>query len=140
MEKPLLKDPNVFPDTGVLKDALGNSYPAYEKLMSAITDETIGLDPLWTYYNDGHNWLCKIVYKKKTVIWLSVWEDCFKLGFYFNERTGPGVYDLNIPQDIKDRFTEASEGKKFKPLVIDISDEIDLDVVMKLVDYKKRIK
>jgi hypothetical protein len=139
-ERPILKDPNIFPSAEVLKDALGKSYTAYEKLMAAITDESVGLDPQWNYYKDGGAWLCKIVHKKTTVIWLSVWETGFKLAFYFNERTAPGVYDLDIPQDIKDRFTQASEGKKFKPLVLEVGEEIDMGVVMKIVEYKKKAK
>jgi hypothetical protein len=137
-EQPILKDPDIFPSAEVLKDALGISYPAYEKLMAAITDESIGLDPQWNYYKDGGAWLCKIVHKKTTVIWLSVCTDSFKLAFYFNERTAPGVYDLDIPKTIKDRFTEASEGKKFKPLVLEVGEEIDIEVVMEIVEYKKK--
>ena len=139
-ERPILKDPDIFPSADVLKDTLVKSYPAYEKLMAVITDENVGLDPQWNYYKDGGAWLCKIVHKKTTVIWLSVWEDGFKLAFYFNERTAPGVYDLDIPQAVKDRFTQASEGKKFKPLVLEVGEEIDLEVVMTIVEYKKKIK
>ena len=139
-ERPILKDPEIFPSPEVLKERMGKNYPSYEALIHAITTEDIGLDPQWTYYKDGNNWLCKIVHKKKTIIWLSVWADCFKIGLYFNERTAPGVYELDIPQDIKDSFAEAEKGKKFKPLVFEVREEIDLDVVMRLVEYKKRVK
>jgi Protein of unknown function (DUF3788) len=138
MDKPILKDESIYPSADVLSEVLGRGYPAYEELMETICREAIGLEPLWRYYKDGNAWLCKIVHKKKTIIWLSVWADCFKIGLYFNERTAPGVYELNIPQDIKDRFTQASEGKKFKPLVIEVRERIDLGVVLELVEYKKK--
>ena len=137
-DRPILNAPDIYPSADVLKKALGKSHTPYETLMAAITDEKVCLDPQWNYYKDGNNWLCKIVHKKTTVIWLSVWKTGFKLGFYFNERTAPGVYDLDIPQAIKDRFTQASEGKKFKPLILEIGEEIDMEVVMKVVEYKKR--
>lgn len=140
MERPILKDPNVTPSGDVLENVMGKNYPSFEKLIAAITTEEIGLDPQWNYYKDGGAWLCKIVHKKTTVIWLSIWEDHFKLAFYFNERTAPGVYELDIPQDIKDRFAEAEKGKKFKPLVIDVREEIELGVVLLLIEYKKKAK
>jgi hypothetical protein len=139
-EKPILKDPDIYPSAEVLKDTMGKNYPAYEKLMAVITRDDIGLIPEWRYYNDGNNWLCKITYKKKTIIWLSVWADHFKVGFYFNKKTAPGVFDLDIPQEIKDRFTEASEGKEFKLLVIDVKEGIELEVVKILIEYKKKVK
>ena len=139
-DKPILKDPNIYPSTEVLSDVLDKSYPAYEELMETICREAIGLIPEWRYYKDGNAWLCKIVHKKKTIIWLSVWADCFKIALYFNERTAPGIYELDIPQDIKDSFAKASEGKKFKPLVIEVREGVDLGVVLRLVEYKKRVK
>ena len=140
MDKPILKDETIYPSAEVLSEVLGHGYPAYEELMETICREAIGLIPEWRYYKDGNVWLCKIVHKKKTIIWLSAWVDCFKIALYFNERTAPGIYELDIPQDIKDRFTQVSEGKKFKPLVFEVREGIDLGVVLKLVEYKKRMK
>jgi len=139
-ERPILKDPDIFPSAEVLKDALGKSYAAYETLITAITDENVGLDPQWTYYKDGGAWLCKIVHKKKTVIWLSVWADHFEVVLYFNKKTAPGVYELDIPQAIKDNFAEAEKGKSFKPMVFKVREEINLSILLKVVEYKKKTK
>lgn len=138
MEKSILKDSEMYPSGEVLKKLMGRNYASYEALISAITKEQVSLDPQWIYYNDLKSWLCKIVYKKKTIIWLSVFADYFTVGFYFNNKTAPGVYDLDIPKDIKESFAEASEGKSFKPLIIEVREEIELGVVMKLVEYKKK--
>jgi uncharacterized protein DUF3788 len=67
-ERPILKDPNIYPDRDILKDALGKSFASYEALMQSITTENVGLDPQWNYYKDGGAWLCKIAHKKTTVI------------------------------------------------------------------------
>lgn len=74
METQLLRNPEILPSEEVLKDALKNSFPAYNELINAITSNTLGLLPEWHYYNDGKAWLCKVVFKKKTIFWLSVWE------------------------------------------------------------------
>jgi len=140
MERPILKDESIYPSTDVLNEVLGRGYPAYEELMDTITREEIGLIPEWRYYNDGKAWLCKIVHKKKTIIWLSIWADHFKVAFYFNKKTAPGVYDLEIPQELKDQFAETEKGKNFKPFMIEVREEIDLEVVLRLIEYKKKAK
>lgn len=94
-ERPILKDPDIFPSPDVLKDALGKSYAAYEKLMAAITTEEVALDPQWNYYKDGNAWLCKILHKKKTIIWFSVWAEHFRIVFYFNKKP-PRVFSTWI--------------------------------------------
>ena len=139
-ENPILKDESIYPSAEELKKVMGKNYASFEAFMSAVTRDDIGLIPEWRYYTDGNNWLCKITYKKKTIIWLSVWTDCFKLAFYFNERTAPGLYELDIPQEIKDRFAEASEGKKFKAMVFEAREDVDLDVLLRLIEYKKKVK
>ncbi len=128
---------DIYPSAEVLKDALGKSYVSFEKLMTTITTEEVGLEPQWNYYKDGNAWLCKIVHKKKTIIWLSVWADHFEVVLYFNKKTAPGVFDLDIPQELKDQFDKAQTGVNFKPMVFEVSEEIDLDVVLKVVEYKK---
>ena len=50
----------------------------------------------WRYYNDGKAWLCKVVNKKKTVFWLSIWEHYFKTSFYFTEKHLESIDALNI--------------------------------------------
>ncbi|ULQ60863.1 DUF3788 domain-containing protein [Brucepastera parasyntrophica] len=87
MNNQLLRDASVFPDGKILESALGKAYPVYSEFMDTITSGEYNLEPEWRYYNDGKAWLCKIQYKKKTVLWLSVWERFFKTSFFFTEKT-----------------------------------------------------
>jgi Protein of unknown function (DUF3788) len=58
-----------------MERVLGGSYSAFEELMKIITDNKYGLGAEWNYYKDGKSRLCKVCYKRKTVFWLSVWDD-----------------------------------------------------------------
>ncbi len=136
----LLRDPKVFPDPEVLKDSLREAYPVYEELMSGITGPEYGIVLEWRYYNDGKAWLCKAVYKKKTIFWLSGWDKFFKVSFYFTKATSKGVADLTIRKSIKDKLTSSKPIGKLIPLVVDVRKKEQLKDLLKVIGYKKSLK
>ena len=137
MEKPILKDPNLFPDNDLLKSILQDSYPAYEEFIARITNEDVGLNPEWIFYNDVRAWLCKISFKKKTIIWMSAQEKFFRITFYFNPKTVAHFYELPIDKALKDAAIK-SEGKKFIPVTFEIRDTSHFDDIMTIIDCKKK--
>ena len=140
METILLKDRQVFPDDNILRNTLGDSFPAYEEMMKTITGQEYGLIPQWNYYNDGKAWLCKAVFKKKTVFWLSVWDRYFKTAFYFTTRNCSGIEELDIDPDIKQTFKAAKPTGKLIPLVLKMGSNKHLPDLIKIIEYKKSLK
>lgn len=140
MEKPLLNDPSVLPSPEVLQEVLGDSYQVYEKTLAVVTSEPYGIVPEWRYYNDGKAWLCKMVFKKKTVFWLSVWDGCFKAGFYFVERHLPGIGELEIDPGIKEALAVAKPFGTLYPVTLSISTSEQLEDLLALIRYKKGLK
>jgi len=140
MEKPLLRDPQIIPTAEVLDSILGCSYPVFDELMKAIADSKYGLVVNWNYYRDGNVWLCKVVYKKKTIFWLSVWDGYFKTGFYFTEKNCSGIFELDIDEAIKIDFNNAKHIGKLIPLAINIEKSEQLKDLLVIVDYKKSLK
>jgi hypothetical protein len=140
METPLLNDAQVFPDEKVLKNAMGESYKAYEEMIGIITGADYELVPQWNYYKDGKAWLCKVGFKKKTVFWLSVWDGYFKAGFYFVERHCPGVLELDIDKSIKEEFKSKKPFGTLFPLAIEMRREEQIKDLLAVIDYKKGLK
>jgi len=140
METMLLKEPNITPNEKVLKNALGKSYAAYVEFINTITGEHFDLTTEWRYYNDGKAWLCKAQYKKKTVCWISVWDNYFKTGFYFTDKNCPGIAALDICEEIKKNFRDAKHIGKLIPLGISIKQQKQLKDVFKIVEFKKGLK
>lgn len=137
----LLKDPEIFPSDTVLKDALGDSvFSALESFRSTITNDEYGLTIEWRYYNDGKAWLAKVVHKKKTVCWLSIWDTFFKLGFYFTEKHLEAVSSLDIPETIKTDCINAPRIGKLIPMVIDVNNSDQLPYILTVVRFKKTLK
>lgn len=141
MENQLLRDSDTFPSDEVIEKALGKSYPAYKEFIATVTSPAYGLNPEWNYYKDGKAWLCKVVYKKKTVCWLSVWDGFFKVSFFFTEKTYPGVAALDIDKMLRDDFVRNKTNiGKLIPLLINVSQSEQLDNIMKIILYKRSLK
>ena len=141
METQLLKDPDVLPSANVLKNVLGNNaYEIYESFICTITGTNYGLTYEWKYYNDGKSWLCKITQKKKTIHWLSVWEGCFKIAFYFTEKHLEGIAALDISEKIKEDFSKTKPVGRLLPMLFTICQKEQLDDLLKVVSFKKSLK
>jgi hypothetical protein len=138
MESIVLKDPEVYPDKAVLQKALSGSYQAYEEFLRLIEGKEYGLVPEWRYYNDGKAWLCKVVHKKKTIFWLSVWDRYFKAGFYFTEKSGASISSLDIDPNIIKSFVNAKPIGKLIPLAFIIRESDQLKDLLKVVTYKMK--
>jgi hypothetical protein len=140
MKKPLLNDPDIFPSTEVLAETLGKSFAVFEELSNVITGSDYGLTLEWKYYHDGKAWLCKVCSAKKTIFWLSVWDGFFKTGFYFTEKTRPGVMELPIDENIKAEFAQSQSAGKLIPLSMEITKKKQLKDVLEIIRYKKGLK
>jgi len=131
-----LRDENTRPDPQTIAGALGSSWPAYEKLATEISRPPFNITFEWRWYNDGKAWLCKATAKGKTVFWLSAWDGYFKTGFYFTDKTGAGLADLEIAPAHKAAFASAKPIGKLIPLTLDIREEQDLADLLKITGYK----
>lgn len=136
MEIQLLKDPDTLPTKEIQEKVLGKKYPVFREFMNTAESEEFELKPEWRYYKDGKAWLCKITFRKKTVVWLSVWSDCFKLGFYFTEASGGGISRLKIDDSIKEFYLNHKPIGKLKPIVIEVRVKSQLVDINTLIKYK----
>lgn len=140
METILLRDQQIPPTAEVLSESLGTVYSVYEALLKAITSADFNLVVEWNYYKDGKAWLCKVSFKKKTIFWLSVWDNHFKVSFYFTEKTKGEIETLDISDQIKKDFGQSKSIGKLIPLTLMIENEEQLPDLLKIVACKKRLK
>jgi len=137
METQLLRQPEIFPSSEVLKEALGEAYNVLEDLEKLLTQEEFALTFNWHYYNDGKSWLCKVSHKKKTVFWLSVWDGFFQTSFFFLERHLEGIAALQIEEN---SYTMAKEWGKMIPVIFKIKNKKQIPGLLKMVEFKKKAK
>ena len=92
----------------------------------------------WNFYNDGKAWLCKLVHKKKTMCWISIWDRYFKTTFYFTEKNTKDICALEIDRTVKENYLSAKPFGKLKPLTIDVKSKKTLSNIYTLMKYKSR--
>lgn len=140
MEIPLLSEKEILPTNEVIEKALGERYFVFKEFIEIITNSKFGLVLEWKYYNDGKSWLCKVCYKKKTVFWLSIWNNFFKVGFYFTEKNCLEIASLDIDNKTKEEFSHSKNIGKLIPLTIKMIKKEQIDDVLKIIEYKKKLK
>lgn len=136
----LLREEATEPTEKVLENALGERlFGIYQKLTKAFAEE-FNMEWQWRYYKDGKAWLCKVAHKKKTILWLSIWNDLIKTSFYFTEKNREDIMNLNIDKKFKDAFSETKPIGKLIPLIIDIKQHEDLNDLKTIVNQKITIQ
>ncbi len=136
----LLREAEIEPTNAVLKENLGEAvFEVYKELVEGITAK-FELQYEWRFYNDGKSWLLKATHKKKTIFWLSIWEQFIKTSFYFTEKTRSRIADLPIKQGIKTNFNKAKPIGRLIPLVLDIEKKEELNDFLEIVKFKKSTK
>jgi hypothetical protein len=138
MEKPLLNNPSELPTDAVLQLVLGSAFQAYSTLMERTTE--LDLVPQWNYFKDGGAWLCKVQFKKKTVFWLSVWDNFFRVVFYFTEKTLVGMAELDIEPTLVQQLSQTAPIGKLIPMVFVVQSPEKLDDLLVVANYKKKLK
>jgi len=133
-----LSDENVYPDEGILKDVLQESYPAYCELLELF--KTNGLVHEWRYYKDGKSWLCKVQYKKNTIVWMSAWKGFVKAAIYIPAKYIETIKQLDIPEETKQRIEETKNVGKSKPCMFDITDNKVIKEFSVVMKYKMGLK
>ncbi len=135
-----LRDAEIFPSDKVLKDTLGDVYDVLESFLATITNEAYLLSFEWRYYNDGKAWLCKVQHKKKTILWLSVWEGFFKVSFFFTEKHLEAIAALDISEAIKTELASAKPVGQLIPMIFNINNASQLEELLTVVRFKKTLK
>ena len=135
-----LRDAEIFPSDRVLKDTLGDVYDVLESFLATITNEAYLLSFEWRYYNDGKAWLCKVQHKKKTILWLSVWEGFFKVSFFFTEKHLEAIAALDISEAIKTELASTKAVGRHIPMIFNINNASQLEELLTVVRFKKTLK
>lgn len=138
MESLALKDKDLFPTPELLNTVLAGSYPAYQELGEKLAASDI--NPDWRYYNDGKAWMCKLMFKKKNLGWLHVYNGHFNVTFYFMERHLQAIADLPIAETVKKEFFETKATGKLLPMTFIVTDRNNLGDVLTALEFKKSLK
>ncbi len=135
-----MTDPSVVPDDAIIKSLVGDKFALWDSVLSEAMATYSGISGEWRYYNDGKQWLFKMVLKKKTIFWASVLNDSFRVTFYFGGKYEDQVINSGIPSGLKKDFAEHKGFGKIKPVTVTLTEQADVNTVLELIGLKSKLK
>ena len=136
MEAPILKDPDQYPTEDVIFSCIGSAKKLWTSFFDYIHQNHPDFSEEWRYYNDGKNWLLKVVRKSKTVFWLSVWENAFKITFYFTDKFEETIHQSGISDELKAQFKNGRHYGKLRALSITFRNQTDIEYAKSIIAIK----
>jgi hypothetical protein len=133
-------DRDVIPTDEYVFSLLGPRKELWQKVIKTASENYPGATGGWNYYNDGKQWLYKMVFKKKTLFWARVEDDTFKVTFYFGDKAEPLIGASELPVSIKEGFKTAKRYGAIRPVSLRVSEHSDVKNVIMLMEIKNKLK
>jgi len=139
-ENLMFSDKQIIPADDLIFSIIGEKKKLWQTIMTHMQDNYKESAGVWNYYNDGKRWFFKMVWKKKTVFWIGILEDTFRVTFWFPDRAEPVIENSELPQVIKDEFKNAKKYGSTRGLSIKMEETGDVENVIKLIGIKSKMK
>ncbi len=136
----MLSEKEIKPTDDLIFSIIGDRKELWQVLMAYMVENFKDSVGEWNYYNDGKRWLFKSVYKKKTVFWIGILEDTFRVSVWFPNKAEPLIENSNLPMELKDEFKNAKRYGATRAVSIVMRNMVDVDNVLKLIAIRVKIK
>jgi hypothetical protein len=140
MKTLLLRDENEYPSDDILAKCLGGAKSAWDAFTSRLAEDFSDASLEWRFYKDGKSWLGKLVRKKKTVCWVSIWDQAFQTSFYFTSKDDQEIEGLPIALELRNAYRVQTPIGKLKPITLEVASKEALGDVFTLLGYKIGLK
>ena len=140
MEPEIFSDKNVKPTDDLVFSVIGDKELLWKQLFSHLHDHYKEVIPEWNYYKDGKSWLLKTQRKKKTIFWIKVEHNTFRVAFWFGDKAEELILNSTLPERIKTEFKEGKRYGKIRGIPVEMEDATDLENVKKLIEVKLAMK
>jgi len=140
MEQPILTDKNQFPTEEIIFSLIGKNKALWQSLFEYIHTNHPDISEQWRYYNDGKSWLLKVTRKAKTIFWLSLIKNSFRITFYFTDKAEEAINKSNISDELKEQFMNGKHYNKIRGLTITFKNKKDLEYAKTMIAIKLSIK
>lgn len=139
-ENLIFADPEAKPTDDLIFSIIGERKAHWKSIMEHLQQNYPDSVGEWNYYKDGKRWLFKMTRKKKTVFWGGIFEDTFRITFYFGNKAESIIETSDLPQLIKDGFKNAQKYGAIRPVSIKVLEHLDVETVLKLIAIKSKLK
>lgn len=139
MEPLVLTDPNVQPTDELISSIIGKNNVYWQQIIKYLYDNHRDITEVWRFYNDGKCWLYRTLRKKKTIYWVGILKDTFRISFYMSDKAEALIEESTLSENIKEEFWN-TKGSKFRAVTVVMRSAEDLENILKLIEIKLKIK
>jgi hypothetical protein len=140
MEELVLKDKDIYPTEEVIFSHIKKSKTTWNSVFKYVHTNHSELNEEWRYYNDGKSWLLKVTFKSKTIFWLVVVANAFRITFYFSEKAIQSFSEYSISKTLVKKIKESKKVGKSTALTFLMSDKQNIDLVKEAIKLKLKTK
>jgi hypothetical protein len=139
-ENLMFSNPEIRPSDDLIFSIIGERKAHWLSIMEHLRQNYPESAGEWNYYKDGKRWLFKMTHKKKTIFWAGIFEDTFRITFYFGNKAELILEASDLPQIIKDGFKTAQKYGSIRPISIKVLEHSDVNTVLQLIAIKSKLK
>ena len=136
MDQIVLSDKDQFPTEEIIFSHIGKAKKQWDSIFNYIHTEYPQFTESWKYYNDGKSWLLKVTKKSKTIFWLSIIPNSFRITFYFGDKAESEIMESNISDTLKKQFNEGKRFGKIRGLTLLMNENQNVDFVKEIIVIK----
>jgi len=136
MEPLIQLDKSVKPTDELVFSVIGNNREFWVEFFATLKNQYPDAQGDWNYYNDGKNWLFKMVRKKKTIFWIGLHQDTFRITFYFGDKTEPVIEKSDLPEHLIEGFKTGKRYGKIRAISFKVAHSDDVENALKLAEIK----
>ncbi len=130
----------VEPTWEFLGQVLGEKLAWWMQIRAYTLDRYPNISEVWRFYNDGKQWLYRLMHKKNTICWIAVMADTFRVTFYFPKKAEALIAGSSLPGAVKEEFLNARSYGRIQPITVRMEDASAVELVRQLVDLKLALK
>lgn len=140
MEPIVLTDPNVHPTDELVFSIIGENSIYWQQIIDYLYENHFDITEEWRFYNDGKSWLYRTLRKKKTIYWIGVLKDTFRVSFWLSEKALPMIEGSDLPERIKEEYRNAKPFNHSRCVTVIMGSDEEFENVLKLIELKLKIK
>lgn len=140
LEPIVLTDPNIQPTDELIFSIIGENQIYWKNILDYLYDKHTDITEEWRFYNDGKSWLYRALQKKKTIYWIGIQKDTFRVSFWLGEKAEPVIEASSLPETVKEEYRNARRFKIGRCITVVIKTQEDFENVIKLIGLKLKLK
>ena len=128
---------SIIPNDDMVTAVLEDAAPLWDELKNHVKETYPDVKEEWKHYGKASGWICKLLSKKRNLLFFIPKEECFRLRFGGGEKVMRDIEAADLPEEIKVAMRTATSYVEGRSFDLDISaDEIK---VMAYVQDRKLV-